>query len=378
MMKRLSTLALPFLLMMPSIVTAEDEDAAAAAASVPPVMNLMEDEEKMARWAVYTICILAIGTLIPILSKVKRSRGKVWYYHLIFLASAVASVFLVPASIQNALFSETGVLIVGTLIPVYESIVAVCTIGVSDDLEWIQFWIVNATFTYATEFMDSFKENYPLVAEHWYEFEFFATLWFLLPFTDGSTLFYDVITAPYITPICVRMNKAMEGYIEIILGIVNTGYMWMIWTVFLTLPEEARRFVVVAVGTVYPIVASTVTITTEESDDETFWLTYWACFSLLFIMMDCLEEFVGSIRGFYSICLVLTVYLFLPMFQGANVVFRKVLVPLSGQYENMLLRDAYLVKREIEKKIPQAMHERVLSKTADMFRSTTTTTKKME
>ena len=32
------------------------------------------------------------------------------------------------------------------------------------------------------------------------------------------------------------------------------------------------------------------------------------------------------------------------MFRGAESVFRNVLVPLTGQYENMLLRDALLVQ----------------------------------
>jgi hypothetical protein len=39
------------------------------------------------------------------------------------------------------------------------------------------------------------------------------------------------------------------------------------------------------------------------------------------------------------------------MFQGADVVFRRVLVPLTGQYENLLLRDTLMVRREMEKNI---------------------------
>jgi hypothetical protein len=84
---------------------------------------------------------------------------------------------------------------------------------------------------------------------------------------------------------------------------------------FLSLSEDQRRFVVVAVGTVYPLVASTVAITTKTDgkDDTSFWLTYWSCFNLLFWAMGCLEHFVGNISGFYSICLVATIYLFLPL-----------------------------------------------------------------
>lgn len=114
--------------------------------------------------------------------------------------------------------------------------------------------------------------------------------------------------------------------------------------------------------------ASTVALTTStDGTDDTFWLTYWSCFSLLFLAMDYLENFVGQISGFYSICMAATIYLFLPMFDGANVVFRRVLVPLSGQYENMLLHDTYLVRKDMEKQIPAHYHAVVFKKAADVF-----------
>lgn len=55
------------------------------------------------------------------------------------------------------------------------------------------------------------------------------------------------------------------------------------------------------------------------------------------------------------------------MFNGANVVFRRILVPLSGQYENMLLRDAYLVRRGMESQIPQNVQDKVFKKAANVF-----------
>lgn len=91
--------------------------------------------------------------------------------------------------------------------------------------------------------------------------------------------------------------------------------------------------------------------------------------------MDYLENFVGSIRGFYSLCLAATIYLFLPMFDGANVVFRRVLVPLSGQYENMLLHDAYLVRKGMEQSIPPEYHDKVFVKAANVFVPGTTKSK---
>eukprot|EP00543_Licmophora_paradoxa_P007492 CAMPEP_0202449048 /NCGR_PEP_ID=MMETSP1360-20130828/7823_1 /ASSEMBLY_ACC=CAM_ASM_000848 /TAXON_ID=515479 /ORGANISM="Licmophora paradoxa, Strain CCMP2313" /LENGTH=359 /DNA_ID=CAMNT_0049066859 /DNA_START=32 /DNA_END=1111 /DNA_ORIENTATION=+ len=323
-------------------------------------------EDDLAKWVVYLVVIAVFAVTIPILSKVPRSRGKNLAYHGIFFVIALLACIFVPDEIQESLFSEGSVLMVGTLIPVYESVIAVCTIGESDDVEWLQFWVVNASFTYATEFMDIIADNVPFAADHWYQFEFFTTLWFLLPWTDGSTLLYDVVTEPFLSPVLTRIKKAMDGKIEMLLAVVNSGYMWILWSTFLTLPEEARRFVVIAVGTVYPIIASTVSIA-AKTEEETFWLTYWSTFSVLFILMDYLETWVGSIRGFYSICLCATVYLFLPMFRGADVVFRRVLVPVTGQYENMLIRDTELVRRQMERNIPANLHRAVFGKAANVF-----------
>lgn len=136
------------------------------------------------------------------------------------------------------------------------------------------------------------------------------------------------------------------------------------------MPAEARRFITVAVGTVYPTIASIVALTTETGKDDIYWLTYWSCYSLLFIAMDYSENYIG-VRGFYSLCLCATVYLFLPMFKGAEAVFRNVLVPLSGQYENMLLRDAQMVRQEMERKIPTKMRAKALSKAASIFSAST-------
>lgn len=190
----------------------------------------------------------------------------------------------------------------------------------------------------------------------------------LLPFTDGATLIYDVFTEPYISPYAMKVKTQVEGWIAFVLTVVNTSYLWFAWFIFMSFPEEQRRFFVVAMGTIYPVAASVIALTTKtDGRDDSLWLTYWSCFSLLFLAMDYLENFIGHIRGFYSICMVATIYLFLPMFDGANVVFRRVLVPLSGQYENMLLHDAYLVRKDMEKSIPNKYHDRVFKKAADVF-----------
>jgi len=230
------------------------------------------------------------------------------------------------------------------------------------------FALPQGTFTYATEWMDIVAEHYPVISDHWYKFEFFTLLWMLLPFTDGASLLYSMITEPYIVPLAESFKSKLEGNIAMFLLFINTGYLWMIWFVFMNLDEEAKRFIVVAAGTVYPIVTSIVSMSKNaHAYDVTFWLTYWSCFSILFIMMDYIENYIGTIPGFYSLCLCSTVYLFLPMFNGADAIFRKILVPLSGQQEQMYLRDVELMRLEMQKAIPSKVQDTVFAKAAALF-----------
>lgn len=64
-----------------------------------------------------------------------------------------------------------------------------------------------------------------------------------------------------------------------------------------------------------------------------------------------------------------TYFLYNPIvqFRGADSVFRNILVPLTGQYEAMLLRDIYLVKEEMMKKIPRKSRDGAMERAAAIF-----------
>ncbi|KAL7481821.1 hypothetical protein ACHAW6_007495 [Cyclotella cf. meneghiniana] len=321
---------------------------------------------------IYGCSLLLVVILTPLLSRIPRSGGTNTGCHILFVVAVALTLGFLPVSIQNEVFSPGGVVVVGTIVPIYESIVAVCTIGEADDNAWLQFWITSGSLAYCTEFIDNIRDVFPKGGEHWYEFEFFFTLWLLLPFTDGAAAIQKYITKPLFAPIAHRMKGVFEGWIQCVIAAVNASHLWFLWFVFMSFPEEQRRFITVAMGTIYPTAASIAAVSQPHDSitsgaDTTFWLTYWSAYSVLFLLMDYLENFIGHIRGFYSICLVATVYLFLPMFNGAETVFRKVLVPLSGQYENMLLRDVHKVQLEMEKLIPAKSRSSVLQKAADIF-----------
>lgn len=61
------------------------------------------------------------------------------------------------------------------------------------------------------------------------------------------------------------------------------------------------------------------------------------------------DTYIGWVPGFYTLVIFTTVYLMLPMFQGADKVFRNILVPAAGLRELLLLRDAIRVKKDMFK-----------------------------
>ncbi|GAX29620.1 hypothetical protein FisN_3Lh113 [Fistulifera solaris] len=341
-------------------------------------------ELSVEKWALYGAALVTIVLLSVVLQRIPRWRKPPLWVHPVYAAiTAAICRLLIPDWIQDELFSPGGVLLVGTILPVYNSIVALCTVSFRDDEVWLQYWITWGSLSFLTEFMDNITVYLPQAGEHWYEFELFTVLWLVLPFTNGAAVVYDSITKPYLTPIAQKLAIKMQGWIQLLLSLVNTSYLWTVWYLFTWLPEEQRRFIVIAVGTAYPLAASIVALgmqadniagktrklatVTTESLMVTKWLTYWATYMLLFVAMDYLENFVGHIRGFYSLCVFATLYLALPMFDGAEVIFRRVLVPLTGQYETLILRDIWLMKQDILAKLPENKQKNMMTRASAVF-----------
>ena len=181
--------------------------------------------------------LVFVGLLIPVLDRIPRSKGKSKISHAIFLVLSIAVVVLLPGEVSDVVFSPDCTMIIGTIIPIYRSIVAVCTIEEEDDTEWLQYWIAYGSFSFGTEFMEDIAESFPSIADHWYQFKFLLTLWLLLPFTDGSAFLYEHFTLPYLAPTCKKLQAFSDGYMQVILTLVNGSYMWIVWMTFVTLPD---------------------------------------------------------------------------------------------------------------------------------------------
>lgn len=191
----------------------------------------------------------------------------------------------------------------------------------------------------------------------------------MLPSTDGAKLIYDFITEPYLVPLINPVAKQLTGFINnLVATVVSATHIWVLWAFFMILPKSLKRFATLSVGSIYPFLSSVVALSTPDNDDDvTRWLTYWCCYIVLYLVMKVLEEFLGKVIGFYTVFLFTSVYLFLPIFNGSEKFFRNVLVPLAGQQEMLMLKDAFKIQRDILKRIPENRHEALSKKISDIF-----------
>ena len=307
-------------------------------------------------------------------------RRNPWYYHAILVGTMTVLAVCVPPSIARYVFSDLLVTAVATLLPIWESVRAVCTPDEQDDKLWLQYWLVGGILFMCTGWVDDVMLNNAAAASsssygggdddtvsyeslssssgnattdaviYWYEAMFTIFLWLYFPFTNGATLIYENITRPLLTPVATSASKKMNNYIVAVYhGMVNAAHLWALWFVFMFLPAGFKRIVAIGIGSVYPFLSSVAAAATPEVDDDTYWLTYWSCYGCLFLLMDVLEVWLGWIPGFYTLVIFATVYLMLPMFEGADKIFRKVLVPLAGLQELLMLRDAIQIKKKMLK-----------------------------
>lgn len=85
------------------------------------------------------------------------------------------------------------------------------------------------------------------------------------------------------------------------------------------------------------------------------------------LVMTLVERTAGAPLGLYTACLGTTLYLMLPMFNGADVVFRNVLVPIAGQREALLLKDAKMLAKTMVKQLPASRHGEAGEAIAEAF-----------
>jgi len=308
---------------------------------------------------------MILGLILVAGQRFERNKGRVIKFHIIYAGVTLVSFLILPMIVKEALFTPLTVVVVGTVYPIYESIRAVCTIGSADDTVWLTYWIAQGIVSFSTEWVDGIGQN---VQIHWNMFEFFFYLWLILPWTDGASIFFDFIMAPLVAPLIQPIVAKMDGFInKLIAAAMNAAHLSVVWIVFEFLDPSLKRVIWIALATIFPLLSSTVSVTTLEGGDDTYWLTYWSCFGILFLITDFIENFIGFIPGFYTLTIAATVYLMLPLFRGADTVFRSVLVPLAGLQELLARRDAEVVRRQVIADVPPERRALVMKAIAKSF-----------
>jgi len=125
----------------------------------------MASVEVILSWVITSV----IGLLaVLFMRKIPRSRGRppvfitkifgkagnvlgIQVFIALYVVLAFVILLVMPEVVQFKLFSPAGVVVVGTVFPIVESIITVCTISAEDDKTWLQYWIAQASFSYATD-----------------------------------------------------------------------------------------------------------------------------------------------------------------------------------------------------------------------------------
>ena len=301
--------------------------------------------------------------------------------HLTYFAVGFLLPSILPKGLSRLVFSPPTVTLLGYVFPAVESIRAAVTEGGSDDRTWLMYWVVQGIFQYSTEFMDQLALKYNVVYKYWHTFEVLAVLWLVSPLTDGASLCYKHLAIPYLLPWVKPLKSYCDGWIATLaMTTVNASYLWWFSFIFMSLPVLIKRYAVIGVGSVFPVMATIMALAASKETKEAMrWLTYWPCFSFVFLIMIGVEKFVGSFKGLYVLCLAATLYLMLPMFDGSTLVFREILVPLLGQRELLLLRDARQLAADLFKHVPEHRVDEARQTAAKAFleRSETSTTEQV-
>lgn len=289
--------------------------------------------------------------------------------HASFFLIGLVVASLLPEGLAKIIFSPPSVALIGFVLPAVESVKAAVTSGGADDRAWLIYWVIQGIFQYSTEFMDQLAIKYEAVYKYWHTLELLLVLWLVLPITDGATLAYNLVAQPYLLPVVQYVKKYCDGWLATIaVTTINTSYVYWFSFIFMSLPTFIKRTAVIAVGSVFPVLSTVMALTAaKESKQVMRWLTYWPCFSLLFLVMIGMEKFVGSFKGLYIACLAATLYLMLPMFDGSTLIFREVLVPLLGQRELLLLRDAQALADDFVKHLPADRQQNARESAARAF-----------
>ena len=85
------------------------------------------------------------------------------------------------------------------------------------------------------------------------------------------------------------------------------------------------------------------------------------CFATMYLVMLASDDILYWIPGYHSAMLTFVCYLMLPVFNGADSIFRGVLVPVFGLKAQLLRRDARVLAEETTKDLTEEQKAAVVA-----------------
>jgi len=100
---------------------------------------------------------------------------------------------------------------------------------------------------------------------------------------------------------------------------------------FLIVFNLGGQFLTNIAGFIIPGYYSLEALFTTSKNDDTQWLTYWVVFAL-FTVVESFVQVVYWFPFYYTFKFVFLLWLSLPAFRGAEIIFRSFMVPMVGRY----------------------------------------------
>ena len=92
------------------------------------------------------------------------------------------------------------------------------------------------------------------------------------------------------------------------------------------------QYITCLVGVIFPSVCSIKALQSEDPEDDKQWLTYWIVYGL-FSFIDMFAGSILKLIPFYFILkIVFLIWLFLPTFRGAKVIYHSIIEKLFNKY----------------------------------------------
>ena len=87
----------------------------------------------------------------------------------------------------------------------------------------------------------------------------------------------------------------------------------------------------------YPFYFTLVTLSqSKKGPASQFWLVYWIVYGFLGVLETILGVFLKQVILYYPFKLLFCLWLYLPQFKGADIVYSKVIVPLFKRHETVI------------------------------------------